>query len=208
MKMKSLVPSPKYVTKLRVVVTLLVFLCWLGLIWVAPLIAMDGEPGGALIFAMICSGLAVVMWVIGMLLSGPYANSLRYEIHEDEVIVHVGIITKSVKHVPFRTVTNITSKRGLLDRYIFDLGTLNIQTAGMSGNQGAEESLVGLPNVQEVYEMVATELRRFRSGMTPTQAELELDETAVPTAPKDNAATMEAMLTELRSIHELLARAE
>ena len=43
----------------------------------------------------------------------------------------------------------------------------------MSGQKGAEERLVGLSNVQEVYASVAGELRRFRGGMAPTQADVE-----------------------------------
>jgi uncharacterized membrane protein YdbT with pleckstrin-like domain len=111
-------------------------------------------------------------WLVAIVLSGPYYRSLRYEIQDDEVVVHVGIWTKSVKHVPYRTVTNIQVKRDVVDRML-GTGTLNIQTAGMSGQTGAEERLVGLADVQQVYESVAGELRRFRGAMGPTQADLE-----------------------------------
>jgi hypothetical protein len=37
-----------------------------------------------------------------------------------------------------RTVTTISVKRDILDRWLFNLGTLEIQTAGMSGQTGAE----------------------------------------------------------------------
>ncbi len=128
-------------------------------------------------------------------------RSLSYEIQDDEVVVRVGIITQAVKHVPYRTVTNLTIKRGLLDRWLFDIGTLNIQTAGMSGTTGAEESLVGLPNVQEVYEIVATELRRFRGGMAPTAAEVESEPGTAPTH------ELGAILAEVRAIRQALERA-
>ena len=129
-----------------------------------------------------------------IVLAGPYYRSLSYEIREDEVVVRVGIITKSVKHVPFRMVTNVTVKRGILDRWFFDLGTLNIQTAGMSGSTGAEESLVGLANYDEVYEMVAAELRRFRGGMAPTVAAGDVDPPEALTA----------ILDEVRAIRQAL----
>ena len=64
-------------------------------------------------------------------------KALGYEVQDDEVIVRVGIITHSVKHVPYRTVTNITVSRDILDRWFFGLGSLHIQTAGMSGKSGA-----------------------------------------------------------------------
>ena len=135
-----------------------------------------------------------------MLLTGPYYRSLSYEIQDDEVIVHVGILTKSVKHVPYRTVTNLTVKRDILDRWLFGLGTLNIQTAGMSGQTGAEERLVGLTNVQEVYEMVVTELRRFRGGMAPTAAEAESASAVV------SADALSAILAEVRAIRQALEK--
>jgi hypothetical protein len=100
--------------------------------------------------------------------------------------------------VPYRTVTNLQVKRDILDRWFFNLGTLNIQTAGMSGQTGVEESLTGLPNVQEVYELVATELRRFRGGMAPTAADVDV-EPAEGTAP-----ALAAILDEVRAIRQKL----
>jgi len=135
-----------------------------------------------------------IWWVPAMLLTGPYYRSLSYEIQDDEVIVRVGIWTKSVKHVPYRTVTNLTIKRDILDRWLFGLGTLNIQTAGMSGQTGAEERLVGLTNVQEVYELVVKELRRFRGGMAPTAAEVE----------GEPAGVLNAILAEVQAIRQAL----
>jgi hypothetical protein len=107
--------------------------------------------------------------VVGLILLPPYFSRLRYTIHPDEVVVEVGIVTQSVKHVPFRTVTNIQVARGPFDR-LFGIGTLKIQTAGMSGQSGAEESLVGLADVTSVYQEVAAALRRFRQAMPPTAA--------------------------------------
>ena len=107
--------------------------------------------------------------IIGWILLPPYYNRLRYLIHPDEVVVEVGIITQSVKHVPFRTVTNIQVSRGPFDR-LLGIGTLKIQTAGMSGQSGAEESLVGLEDVTSVYQEVATALRRYRQAMPATGA--------------------------------------
>ncbi len=90
----------------------------------------------------------------------------------------------------------------ILDRWFFGLGTLNIQTAGMSGQTGVEETLVGLTNVQEVYEIVATQLRRFRGGMAPTAAEVE------PEGPAELGETLSAILTEVRAIRSALRKGE
>jgi membrane protein YdbS with pleckstrin-like domain len=137
-----------------------------------------------------------LIWLIPSLAIIPsYYRSLRYEIRRDEVIVKAGVITKSVKHVPFRTVTNLKTKQDPLDR-LFGLGTLNIQTAGMSGQSGAEESLVGLPIFEDVYDQVAGALRRFRGSMAPTQTE---DETE-----GGEYELLAAILTELKAIRDVV----
>jgi putative membrane protein len=153
--------------------------------------------GGAMLILLITTILTLAWWVPAMFLLGPYYRSLRYEVQDDEVVVHAGIWTQSVKHVPYRTVTNLTVKRDILDRWL-GLGTLNIQTAGMSGQKGAEEHLAGLADVQGVYDAVATELRRFRGGMAPTQADVEQ---APITSPPD---VLGDILAEVRGIREAM----
>jgi len=205
MKSKIFKPSPSFLTKIRVVVSLIIVVIYLGMALIAWPIGSDKGTGAAIIFLMVISIISGLALVIGLLLTGPYYRSLSYEIQDDEVIMRVGIVTKSVKHVPYRTVTNITVKRGILDRWFFGLGTLNIQTAGMSGTTGAEESLEGLPNVDEVYDLVVTELRRFRSGMAPTAADSDVE----LSSQKENAFTQtdifKSILTELQAIREVLA---
>jgi uncharacterized membrane protein YdbT with pleckstrin-like domain len=195
MAQRSFIPNARYQIKLLVVNTVIAFLILVGTGVLSALIGLD-DPSAALTIFLIFTGLDAVYWLVAIAVILPYYRSLRYEIHEDEVIVHVGIFTHSVKHVPYRTVTNITVSRDIFDRWFFNLGTLQIQTAGMSGQSGAEEKLVGLENVQEVYEMVVTELRRFRGGMSPTAAEEEPEEIA--------KVTTEDLLEEVRAIRRLL----
>jgi uncharacterized membrane protein YdbT with pleckstrin-like domain len=197
MKTQEIYPDRKYLKKLRLSVNVLIVIFTLFmLIFVWP-IAVDGAIKGAIIYGSIWGGLGLMGVVLTMLLSGPYYRSLKYEILDDEVIVRAGSITKSVKHVPYRTVTNLVVKRGILDR-LFGLGTLNIQTAGMSGStNAAEESLVGLANIQEVYETVAAKMRRYRGGLAPTQTENEM---ATPDG------DFSAILLEIRAIRKLLEK--
>lgn len=189
-------PSPRYRSKLYLSTTLVAAIIMsVGLLisWLAG--REDGSQS-----AMIVIGIVLfvdLLWYLPtLLLINSYFRSLVYEIQDDEVIVRVGILTKSVKHVPFRTVTNLKVNRDIFDRWFFDLGSLNIQTAGMSGNQGAEEALVGLPSVDEVYDLVGGQLRRFRGGMTPTAAEVE----------SGDADTFSAMLAELKAIRRGLEK--
>jgi len=194
MNKKIIIPSSNYVWKLRLILLLVALAVLVVGFIISFIIILEGNVEGSLALILATIVINILWWIPGMLLSGPYCHSLDYEIQDDEVIVNVGIITKTVKHVPYRTVTNITINRGPLDRWIFKIGTLKIQTAGMSGQTGAEEELVGLQNVQEVYEMVVNELRKFRGGMTPTAADEENDLSTKPVIFQDE------ILEELRAI--------
>jgi len=193
----TLTPSSRYVGKLVLVMAVIAAAIMLGGLLLSWPIGLDEGPQAAGRVILVCFLLDVLWFVVGLLLVGPYYRSLRYEIFDDEVIVHVGIWTKSIKHVPYRTVTNLKTNRDIFDRWFFNLGSLNIQTAGMSGNKGAEESLVGLPNVQEVYEIVGERLRRYRGAMSPNAAEME----AAPAG-----STLDAMLDELKAIRTALEK--
>jgi uncharacterized membrane protein YdbT with pleckstrin-like domain len=199
MKAQSITPDRKYLFKMRLIATVVALAILAGGVLLGTILALTGEIrlGGAIALALITVVLNGLWWLIALILSGPYYHSLRYEVQDDEVVVNVGIWTKSVKHVPYRTVTNIQVKRDVVDRWL-GVGTLNIQTAGMSGQTGAEERLVGLSDVQGVYESVVRELRRFRGGMAPTQAGVEVEPTAAP------MAGLGEILAEVRAIRRAL----
>jgi membrane protein YdbS with pleckstrin-like domain len=187
---------------MRLIITFIAFLFMISSAGVVWLISHDSTmpPGDVMVVYWSTVILNLLWYVPGMLLAGTYYHSLSYEVEEDEVIVRAGIWTHSVKHVPYRTVTNMTIKRGILDRWFFGLGSLHIQTAGMSGTPGAEEVLEGLSNVQEVYAIVVGELQRYRAPMVPAGAEGEAEAT-VGGASTQN---LDAILTELRAIRQAL----
>ena len=199
MKAQSVAPDRKYLFRMRLITTVVALAILAGGILLGLILTLTGEMGmgGAIALFVVTVLLNSSWWLIAMILSGPYYRSLRYEIQDDEVVVYAGIWTKSVKHVPYRTVTNLQVKRDIVDRWL-GLGTLNIQTAGMSGQTGVEERLVGLSGVQEVYEAVAEELRRFRGGMAPTQADVDAEPEVVP------QGSLGEILAEVRAIRKSL----
>jgi membrane protein YdbS with pleckstrin-like domain len=136
MSMEALTPDRRYRTKLYTILALVAGSILLTGLVIALLIGLGQDEG--LITLAVTAGIDLLWWIPGMSLVHPYSKSLRYAVEKDQVIVHAGIWTQSVKHVPYRTVTNITVKRGVLDRWL-GLGTLEIQTAGMSGSQGGSE---------------------------------------------------------------------
>jgi uncharacterized membrane protein YdbT with pleckstrin-like domain len=183
--------SSRYRSKLILVATMIAVIILLFSLVIAGSISENKGRQDAAGFLVLVVLLDLAWYLPTLMLIRAYYRSLKYEILDDEVIVHVGIWTKSVKHVPFRTVTNLKVNRDIFDRWFFGLGSLNVQTAGASGSTGAEECLVGLPNVQEVYELVSSRLRLYRGAMGPTVAAEEGE-------PQDSA--LGAILTEVKAI--------
>jgi membrane protein YdbS with pleckstrin-like domain len=153
-----------------------------------------------------------LIWLIPALLILPaYINSIEFSVKAEsgetmpEVYVKRGIVTVTRKHVPFRTITNISSNAGPFDR-LFGIGSVNIETAGFSGaNQtGPEEKLEGIVFYEEVRDFILTELRKFRDPyVTGTEVVLPVEE-SVPRGP----GLDDEMLITLREIRDLLRGCE
>jgi len=196
MPIETIHPDRRWIRKTWVALTSLLVLTLVASGLFAYFVGLDaGGARGAALGLWIVAGVNALWFLPSVLVIPFYYPTLRYEIQDDEVIVRAGLVTRSVKHVPYRTVTNLKVTRGPFDR-MFGLGTLAIQTAGMSGQTGAEESLVGLNNVQAVYEEVATALRRYRSAMSPTAADEDVD--------LGSDSELGALLAEVRAIREVL----
>ncbi|MFX1559258.1 MAG: PH domain-containing protein [Promethearchaeota archaeon] len=103
-----------------------------------------------------------------------------------EIYVKKGIIQITQRHVPFRTVTNLRTRRGIFDR-LFGIGTVQIETAAKSstayeggfiamilqkltrGGSGAE-NIEGVKFHEELRNFILRELRGF--GRAPLQREV------------------------------------
>ncbi|MHA1347674.1 MAG: PH domain-containing protein, partial [Candidatus Heimdallarchaeaceae archaeon] len=120
-------------------IQILVFLFLASLIWslicifvesIFPNMLLEAEEFWA-ILAKIAIGVSVlvVVSIVIMILSKIYFQRLKYELLDTEIMIHKGVITKTKTIIPFRTITNLLIRRGLLDRY-FGTSTLIIQTAG------------------------------------------------------------------------------
>ncbi|MHA2031793.1 MAG: PH domain-containing protein, partial [Candidatus Kariarchaeaceae archaeon] len=140
-------------------------------------IGIDGEESKEFTTFIINNGtflwttyftLSFIIMLSAAILTVFYVRGIEYQIGEREVIVKKGIINKMEKHIPFRTITNISSRYGVYDR-IFGIGTVQIETAGKSGQQtGPEEKIEGIANYFEVRDEVLDVLRQFRHQYATT----------------------------------------
>ncbi|MGD2201666.1 MAG: PH domain-containing protein [Candidatus Bathyarchaeota archaeon] len=148
------------------------------------------------------------IWVIPALLAIPfYIRSIEYSVKSEtgetmpEIYVKKGIFTITRKHVPFRTITNITSNAGIFDR-LFGVGNVSIETAGYSGSSqtGPEEKLEGIVFYEEVRDFILNELRKFRA---PYVSENGLGYSEDKRVPEVEGLDDEILVT-LREIRNLL----
>jgi membrane protein YdbS with pleckstrin-like domain len=146
-------------------------------------------------------------WLIPAILLTPlYISRIEYSVLYEsgeslpEIYVKKGIIQITRKHVPFRTITNISAVAGPFDR-IFGIGSVNIQTAGYSGAKtGPEEKLEGIAFYEEVRDFILQELRKFRKPYTTATETMEQEDPTMPYSSSQNTTEMVVLLREIRDL--------
>ena len=137
-----------------------------------------------------------MIWLIPALIwTHLYVRSIEYSLVAysgetmPEVFEKKGIITIVRKHVPFRSITNISTRAGLLDR-LFGIGVVRIETAGQSdGAQQlgliavlihllvkgpGEQRIEGIAFYEEARDFILKELRMFKVSPLATTPERRL----------------------------------
>ncbi|MFX1286451.1 MAG: PH domain-containing protein [Promethearchaeota archaeon] len=128
-----------------------------------------------------------------------YVRTMEFVILDNEVILKKGVLNKEVKHIPFRTITNVSSRYGIYDR-LFGIGTCELETAGKSGQQmGPEAKIEGIRNFIEVRDFILEMLRQFRGQYVTTT---EVEPTTPPTV---RLGFHKELLNELREIKRIIS---
>jgi membrane protein YdbS with pleckstrin-like domain len=149
-----------------------------------------------------------LVWLVPALITiPPYFKSIEYSVKAEsgdtmpEIYSKRGIITITRKHVPFRTITNISSRAGPFDR-LFRIGSVHIETAGYSGSRqaGPEEKLSGIVFYEEVRDFILKELRKFKD---PYVTGTEVVHPAEEPVPRMEGLDDEILIT-LREIRDIL----
>ena len=179
---QSFKPDRKYFKKvlwiqLTISIMLIILMAAIHLI----IKAADGDIEAAYVIWMIgilCLGL---MWIFSTIIAHLWIKNLEYIVHDDRVTIHLGILTKSKKNIPFRMITDFVLVRTLYDRML-GIGSIKIQTAGQSTQpSGYEGKLGGLVE----YDKWHTELREKVKFLHPlsekssTHQSEKISETAV-----------------------------
>lgn len=109
---------------------------------------------------LIGSSIILVIYSVG---------AIEYTLDATDVVVRRGILKKTVTHIPFRTITNVSTRYGIYDRF-FGIGTVEIETA--SAKSGAyvepEAKVEGIRNFREIRDFILTSLRTLSGVYTTT----------------------------------------
>lgn len=152
---------------------------------------------------------AHAVWLIPALVVIPiYIRSIEYAVVTEsgealpEIFCRKGILNVTRKHVPLRTITNISSRQGIIDR-LFGIGNVEIETAGYSGphQYGPEERLEGIKHYHELAEFILSELRRFRAPYTTAVEVVAPEEERIP---QMDDSLQDEILMAIRDIREIL----
>jgi len=151
-----------------------------------------------------------LIWAVPALVYAPFEfKSIEYSVKAEtgetmpEIYVKRGVVTITRKHVPFRTITNISSKAGVFDR-LFGIGSVQIETAGYSGSNqtGPEVKLDGIVFYEEVRDFILNELRKFKAPYVTGTEVVSRKEQPVPKM----AGLDDEILLTLREIRDLLKK--
>jgi len=180
---KIFTPSRAFLHKMWTQAIAGIFIIWflivIGFIGIAYLLAFTEPSKYPSAWRIISNWFAPVsywtfglnlIWFVPLVIWIPfYFRTLEYSVKAQsgetmpEVYVKKGVFTITRKHVPFRTITNISSRAGVFDR-VFGIGSVHIETAGYSGTKstGPEEKLEGIVFYEEVRDFILNELRKFK----------------------------------------------
>jgi len=113
------------------------------------------------VLAAILTTIFILPWFILAVVWMPlYYKTLNYYIKSDHIRIESGVWWKRIKTIPFKMITDIKAMQGPLMR-IFNLGNLNIQTAGMGAQNVAEGVLRGLFDYKEKQTEILKRVREY-----------------------------------------------
>jgi membrane protein YdbS with pleckstrin-like domain len=199
---------------LAVTIWLFVVICFVGGSFIGAAVEPEDIPSATqhiatwIVPVSFWTAVVNLVWLIPLLIYIPYEyRSIEYSVKAEtgetmpEIYVKRGVVTVTRKHVPFRTITNISSKAGVFDR-LFNIGSVHIETAGYSGSHqaGPEVKLEGIVFYEEVRDFILNELRKFKAPyVTGTEVVPRIEEPVPKTAGLDD----EILIT-LREIRDIL----
>ncbi len=75
--------------------------------------------------------------IFGFIWKVLWKNSYRFEFMPEYILLRDGVISKEERHLPYRSIQNVTLKQGVVDR-VLGIGSVSIENAANQGYGGAQ----------------------------------------------------------------------
>ncbi len=145
----------------------------------------------------IVGGTLTTMWIISTPIMYIWIKNLKYEIDEEKVIIHKGIISKTEKNIPYRAITDFVLHRSLFDR-ILNIASIRVQTAGQSVTAtGYEGNLTGILKWKETHTLMKEKLSKIHGGSIAVAGQEEIMD-------KGTEGVLRSILEEVRELRRIL----
>jgi len=145
----------------------------------------------------IVGGVLITVWIISSPIVYLWIKNLKYEIDEEKIIIHKGIITKTEKNIPYRAITDFVLHRSLFDR-ILNIASIRVQTAGQSVIvTGYEGNLTGILKWKETHTLLKENLSKIHGGSVAVAGQEEIID-------KGTEGVLRSILEEVRELRRIL----
>jgi membrane protein YdbS with pleckstrin-like domain len=156
-------PSPRYLTRLRVVITLWAAgLLILGILvgWLFSLNVDNTNQATRIVQVVVISDLVWYLPALKIVQSSYRART--YQFDEDEITIRSGWWTESVRHIPLSSVIAFEIRWDRLDRWL-EIGSLEVLIASRHSLNGSRVRLTGLADVEAVAQEADRLLKRMKN---------------------------------------------
>jgi membrane protein YdbS with pleckstrin-like domain len=127
-----------------------------------------------------------------------FYRTAGYRFTDDEVEYRRGVFFQQKTTVPYNRITNVGISQGPIERLV-NAGAVGIHTAGYGGQMGAELTIGGVSDFEDIQEQILDRVRERPAKATEGEETVEPIDTR---ADRDEVSS--EMLGELRHIRELL----
>ena len=193
-------PDKKLFTKLimtQLTISLTIIIIGFALHLLIPLKGKYlADEAGQIVWSIV-GGTLTTMWIISTPIMYIWIKNLKYEIDEEKVIIHKGIISKTEKNIPYRAITDFVLHRSLFDR-ILNIASIRVQTAGQSVTAtGYEGNLTGILKWKETHTLMKEKLSKIHGGSIAVAGQEEIMD-------KGTEGVLRSILEEVRELRRIL----
>lgn len=129
-----------------------------------------------------------------------FVRTADYRLTGDELEYRRGVFFQQKTTVPYNRITNVNAAQGPLQRLV-GAGSVGVHTAGYGAQAGAELTIGGVGDYEEIKDQILDRVRRRHPEATESVESADIEGRRVDEGP---GVGSDELLVELRRIRELM----